>query len=106
MLEIDVTVPPTINLAEWESAIEAECLTHGLRVTLKGTLAQYPGSVHWHLKRGQERGTLELTLWPKDRRVWFKISAHRQGVWMESVIAQLKSHLEKQWKQRRKVAHV
>lgn len=106
MLEIDINVPSQIELAQWESAIEAGCLAHGLRVTLKGTLAQYPGSVHWHLKQGRQSGTLELTLWPPKQRLWFKIGAHRQGVWMGSVVPRLKKHLEQQWKQRRKVAHV
>ena len=106
MLEIEVDVPPHIELTEWESAIEAGCLASGLRVTLKGTLAQYPGSVHWHLKQGRQRGTLELTLWSQTRRLWFKVSAARQGAWMASVIPPLKYHLEQQWSSRRKVAHV
>lgn len=106
MLEIDVTVPATIELTPWESAIEAGYLAHGLRVTLKGTLVQYPGSVHWHLKYGQQTGTLELTLWPQTPRLWFKVSAHRPGAWMGVVVPRLKDHLEQQWIQRRKVAHV
>jgi hypothetical protein len=95
MLEIDVKVPTEIEWAQWEHAIEAACRAHGLRVTLKGTLAQYPGSVHWHLKQGRQSGTLELTLWPQARRLWFKVGAHRHGAWMELVIPQLKQQLER-----------
>lgn len=106
MLEVEVNVSPQIELAQWEAAIEASCLAQGLRVTLKGALAQYPGSVHWHLKQGRESGTLELTLWPQKQRLWFKVSAQRPGAWMESVIPRLKNHLEQQWMQSGKVAHV
>ena len=106
MLEIEVNVPPEIKLVKWESKIESNCLAHDLRVTLKGTLAQYPGSVHWHLKQGRRPGTLELTLWPQTQRLWFKVSAARHGAWMASVIPSLKHQLEQQWTQRRKVAHV
>lgn len=35
-----------------------------------------------------------VTRWPKYRRMWFKIRVHRQGVWMTTVIDQLKSQLE------------
>lgn len=79
MLEIDVNAPPQIELARWEAVIEARCLAHGLRVTLKGALK---------------------------RRLWFKVGAQQQGAWMGLVIPQLKNHLEQQWMQRRKVAHV
>ena len=94
MLIVDVVLSPPIDWAAYEQRALAACYTVGLRVTLKGTLAQYPACVHWHLKRGAEKGVLEMTLWPAGRRLWFKVGDHRRGDWMTTTIAQLKQVLE------------
>jgi hypothetical protein len=49
-------------------AVESACAAEGLRLTLKGTLKQYPGCTHWHYQRGKDRGTLEITFWPAQNR--------------------------------------
>ena len=85
MLEIIIAVPAGARLAGMEHDIESACRAEGLRQTLKGTLAQYPGCVHWHVKQGRERGTLEITFWPAERRLWFKVAEGRRGEWMEFV---------------------
>jgi len=36
--------------------IERLCQAQGLSITMK--------TIHWHLKKGKERGTLEITQWP------------------------------------------
>ena len=59
MREVEVTIAPDARLDNGEAVIEAACAAEGLRLTLKGTLKQYPGRVHWHYKRGKEAGTLE-----------------------------------------------
>ena len=55
---------------------------------MKGTLASFPNCVHWHWKRGKERGTLEITWWGKQDRLWFKVAAGRfhtaLGYWNET----------------------
>lgn len=89
MREIEVDIPAEARLDEAEAVIEAACAAAGLRLTLKGTLNAYPGCVHWHYKSGTEAGTLEITLWAVKRRIWFKVSAGRQGAWMEEKIGQL-----------------
>jgi hypothetical protein len=53
-----------------------------LRITLKGTLKQFAGCIHWHLKKGSERGTLELTLWPEQQRLWVTIQEGRKAGWI------------------------
>ncbi len=73
------------------SSIAAACFAAGLRITLYGTLAAYPGCVHWHLKRDGQRGTLELILWPAGPRLWFKIAAGRAAAWMPATVAALTS---------------
>src|SRR5687768_17700711 len=55
--------------------IDAALAAHGLLVTMKGTLKSYPGCTHWHCKSGNEKGTLEITLWPAQKRAWFKVQS-------------------------------
>jgi hypothetical protein len=74
-------------------SVEACVAAAGLRVTLKTTLAQYPGSVHWHVKQGRERGILEMTWWPQERRLWLAVHANRAGEWTEAAAARLKTCL-------------
>lgn len=89
MTEIELVPPNGLSVAEIEAAILGLPLT----VTLRGTLRQYPGCHHWHLKQNQEPGTLELTWWPKKNRLWFKIASNRLGDWMENAIADLRYSL-------------
>jgi len=69
MLEVQVALPPPAKNLEVEMLVETACAAEGLRQTLKGPLAKYPGSVHWHFKKGKQRGTLEITLWKAQRRL-------------------------------------
>jgi hypothetical protein len=89
MTEIEIEAPEGTTTAEIEDAI----LKTNLTVTLRGTLRQYPGCHHWHLKQGHEPGTLELTWWPEKNRLWFKIASNRRGDWMESAISAFQSSL-------------
>jgi hypothetical protein len=54
---MDVAIPPGSSLTYIDIDLEDWCVSAGLRLTLKGTLAKYPGCIHWHFKRGRERGT-------------------------------------------------
>ncbi len=56
-----------------------------LTTTLRDTLATYPGSVHWHLKQGRASGVLEMTYWPRERRVWFSVHRNRRASWIDEV---------------------
>ena len=82
----EVAVPQAADLAGAEGEIERCFGEAGLRVALKGTLATHKGCVHWHLKRGKERGTLEVTLWPARRRLWLSVHANRSGDWVEGAL--------------------
>jgi hypothetical protein len=61
----------------------------GLRVTMKCELRAYPGCTHWHLKRGREAGTLEVTMWPAGSRVWCSVQAGRRGAWVKDALVLL-----------------
>lgn len=99
MREIEIRIPPTASLDHADALVEGCCQSVSLRLTLKDTLKQYPGCIHWHYKQDDEKGTLEITLWRAKRRLWFKISAGRQGAWMEAVIKELTGMLETGLKQ-------
>jgi hypothetical protein len=62
---------------------------------MKGTLANYPGCVHWHYKKGKARGTLEITWWERENRLWFKVAKGRTGDWIEGSITRLKGKIER-----------
>ncbi len=85
----EIALPAGTDLTTATPRIEAACYAAGLHVTLRGTLATYPGCTHWHLQRAGQRGTLELTLWPADPRLWCKIAAHRAAPWMPATVTEL-----------------
>jgi hypothetical protein len=93
MIELDVVVPAETDQTHIEAALNTACAGAGLRRTLKGTLARYPGSVHWHFAQPRERGTLEITWWPRRRRLWFKVSAGRTAPWLTALLPSLQQAL-------------
>jgi hypothetical protein len=76
------------------AAVDEACERAGLTVTLRGTLAAYPGCVHWHVKKGREAGTLEITWWPKTGQLWFKIADNRNGHWIASAAGEIRRRIE------------
>lgn len=87
MREIEVKITGLIESIP--QRIEQLCLSQGLTLTLKGTLAKYPGCVHWHFKNGRAPGTLEVTWWEREGRLWFKVSARRDAPWIDEVVEKL-----------------
>jgi hypothetical protein len=75
--------------------MERLCQAQGLSITMKATQSKYPGSIHWHLKKAKERGTLEITLWPSTRRLWFSMQDGRKGDWVMPAAHRMKAELEK-----------
>ncbi|MCU0490262.1 MAG: hypothetical protein MUD01_01545 [Chloroflexaceae bacterium] len=57
MREVDLPIPAHTNRVALPELVEAACESEGLTLTLRTTLAAYPGCMHWHYKRGAERGT-------------------------------------------------
>jgi hypothetical protein len=87
--EHPITVPPTIDLTAAIPRIEACCTDAGLRITQRGSLAKYRGCTHWHFKRPNHTGTLELTVWPDQKSAWFITRSNREAEWMPSMIGEL-----------------
>ena len=97
MHEIDLALPASDTLVSDIILIgERTCIAAGLTRTLRGTLARYPGCIHWHFKKGKEHGTLELTWWPQGHRLWFKIAGNRAAPWVDELLPRLKTELKQQ----------
>ncbi|MBX7132774.1 MAG: hypothetical protein K1X67_08875 [Fimbriimonadaceae bacterium] len=79
-----------IIAGEPEAWLASFVATHGLVVTLRTTLATYPGSVHWHLKKPGQTGVLEFTWSAKDKRTWFKVAKNRSAEWIDAIVAELR----------------
>ncbi|MBI2583919.1 MAG: hypothetical protein HYW25_04590 [Candidatus Aenigmarchaeota archaeon] len=63
---------------------------------MKGTVSKYPECIHWHFKKGRQRGTLEITLWKEQRRIWFNVQAERTADWIDESVSKLKKSIERE----------
>jgi hypothetical protein len=94
MIEIEVHIPSSLWSDSIPYLVEKLCANEGLTLTLKGTLAKYSKCLHWHYKKGKASGTLEITWWETENRLWFKVTAGRRAAWMEEAIDRLKKQIE------------
>jgi len=94
VIEIDVSITRFKNDTQISRRVERAASTENLTLTLKSTLAKYPGCVHWHYKKGKQPGTLEITWFPRERRLWFKIARNRNRAWIEKVTPRLRRLIE------------
>jgi hypothetical protein len=94
MQEYEIRLPKSVDSPAAGSAIEAACTDAGLRCTMKGTLRSYPGSEHWHYKLGRQPGTLEVTLWPAQRRLWLSVQAGRTAEWIDPLVEPLREEIQ------------
>jgi hypothetical protein len=94
MLLHDVNLPPGLSAADAARLVERAAAAEGLLVTRRGTLAQHPGSVHWHFKRGREPGRLEATLLQQERCIRLAVQAGRVGLWTAEAMERLVAALE------------
>jgi ribosomal protein S18 acetylase RimI-like enzyme len=72
-----------------ERAIDTAIADIGLEIVLRGTLKKFPGCMHWHVKRGRNSGTLEITFWPLENRAWFSIQDRRKAEWIDEAMGGL-----------------
>lgn len=89
----EIPIAKSVPLARVAQLIEECALAEGLRTALRGTLAQYAGSIHWHFKKGKEAGTLEVTLLNRERRVELSVRANRAGPWTEATLERISAAL-------------
>jgi hypothetical protein len=94
MIEVEIQIPALIKPNDVIRQVEKICSENDLTLTLKGTLAMYPGCVHWHFKKHKQPGILESTWWEAKRRLWFKVADHRKGTWIKADLPVLKKQIE------------
>jgi len=94
MEQIEFNVPGRRDLKNADALIERVCAGHGLQVAMKGSLATYPGSIHWHYKKPKQKGTLELTLLRSQRRIWAAIHTNRNAPWIEELLPRIRAGIE------------
>jgi hypothetical protein len=94
MVEVELQIPDGVESETVIRVVEQICASNELTGSLKGTLVSYPGSIHWHFKHGKQRGTLEITWWESDQRLWFKVASGRTSEWILKRIPQLKEQIE------------
>jgi hypothetical protein len=94
MQEFEFRIPPSVRWSGLDALVESTCIAEGLEVSMKGRLASFPGSVHWHFKRPGERGVLEITSYPRTRRLWASIQAGRRADWIEPCLTKIKTEIE------------
>jgi hypothetical protein len=94
MKEVKFRVPHGCDLRDAEKKIERICAGRGLTQTMKGSQSKFPGCVHWHYKNGSQRGTLELTLWREENRIWATVQEGRKAEWIDGELPRLKKEIE------------
>jgi hypothetical protein len=101
MKEIEFKVPRDCDLARAGVLIEKVCAGRGLELAMKGSLAKYPGCIHWHFKQPNQKGTLELTLHLAERRIWAKVQEGRKAQWIDKELPVLRRAIERELKRTR-----
>jgi hypothetical protein len=94
MQEFEFKVPATFDFTGAEALIESIGAAHGLGVAMKTSLASFPGSIHWHYKNKKDKGTLELTVFPRDRRIWAQVQSRRKAPWIEIILPRVQKDIE------------
>jgi hypothetical protein len=94
MTEVEFAVPQGCGLSGAAALIEKACRGCGLRISARATLSSYPGCIHWHVKRGMQPGTFQVTLWEAKRRVWASVQDGRHAAWIDEALPQVKDAVE------------
>jgi hypothetical protein len=102
VIETEFAMPKGCDVKCVERTVERVCGMRGLLMALKGSLSQYPGSIHWHFKKDRRKGTLELTLYPAKSRLWSKVPAGRKALWIDETLPSLKNQVEAELSNRSK----
>lgn len=96
MIEVELLIPSDAQGEVVIKVVEQVCTANGLTCALKGTLARYPSCVHWHYRKdsSRQKGTLEITWWEVENRLWFKVAKGRTGEWIDEALEKLKKEIE------------
>ena len=89
----------------WDSrkvkrAIESAAKSRGLVTSLNASLDKYTGCVHWHFKMPGKSGTIEATMWPRQRCAWLSVQSGRHASWIDPELRGLQRDLNKRLRQK------
>ena len=82
---------------DWSAApaiIESTCAELGLVQSLRGSLAKYPGAIHWHYKMPAQTGTLEITVSESRHEIWISVQSGRRAEWIPDKVEQIVAMVE------------
>jgi hypothetical protein len=71
-----------------EKEVELATAAMGLQLTMKGTLKTLPANIHWHYKKPEHKGTLEITLLLSSHQLIVECKPSRWGDWVEEVLGE------------------
>lgn len=97
MTDLDIKLPATVDSMVVQTIVDDVGRRAALKTTMKTTLKSYPGSIHWHFKKGTERGILEVTWWPRNAqppRLWLSVHGNREAPWTAELLPRLKAEIE------------
>ena len=94
MIEVELQITVDATRDEVVRVVEQTCIANDLTCARKGTLAGYPGCIHWHFRNDKQKGTLEITWWENENRLWFKVAGGRTGDWINEALPRLKEKIE------------
>ena len=99
MLRVEVLVPKKTDQRRVVRLIERLCTKEGLQQRIKRSLQTYPGSVHCHYGRKGLAGTVEVTFWPSESKIWLDVHENRKAPWttesVEKLEREIRSNLNK-----------
>ena len=84
-----IKIPANVDWASVPEIIEAACVELGLIQSLRGSLAKYPGAIHWHYKMPGQTGTLEVTASENRKEIWISVQSGRKAEWIPAIAKQL-----------------
>ena len=102
MKEIEFRIAGQWDLRGAEALIERIFAERGSTVGMKGSLAGYPGCVHWHYRKPRQKGTLEITLHEKERRIWAQVQDRRKAPWIDQELTRVRRAIERKLRQKRR----
>jgi len=91
-----ISIPHDTSSSDIVTAIAFSVAKAELVITLQTTLNKHPGCLHWHLKRPEVWGTLEVTFVPSDQRAWFSVQSSRNASWISHAMHEMKQFVA-QW---------
>ena len=101
MIECEIALSNRHDNSVVAAVVQGVCKSEGLELQLRTSLKKYPGCTHWHFKRPNVHGILELTWWPgkigqRVPRLWLSIHGNRKAAWISELMPRMKAMIEKQ----------